>query len=75
MQYCRLVDPYVHPVLYVRKPGDDQEQIHRYADDDPFFSEISNLIDVIEDIEEDPEAATILSTFEGAFDIMPSVSY
>jgi len=62
----RLVDPYVQPVLYVRKPGDDHEQTYRFRDDDPFFSEVSNLIDVIEDIEEDPEAAQILSSYEDA---------
>ena len=38
----------------------------RFGDDDPFFSEVSNLIDVIEDIEEDPEAAQILSSYEGS---------
>lgn len=73
-------------MLYVRKPGDDNETTIRFADDDPFFSEVnehlhseklngelsivyaqvSNLIDVIEDIEEDPEGAQILSSFEGA---------
>jgi hypothetical protein len=64
----RLVDPYVQPVLYIRRPGSDLEETHRFPDDDPFFSEISNLIDVVEDIEEeDPESATILSSFEGAY--------
>ncbi|KAH9066435.1 putative oxidoreductase C terminal-domain-containing protein [Lactarius vividus] len=62
----KLVDPYVQPVLYIRRPGSDLEETHRFPDDDPFFSEISNLIDVIEDIEEDPESATILSSFEDA---------
>ncbi|THU86402.1 hypothetical protein K435DRAFT_731414 [Dendrothele bispora CBS 962.96] len=62
----KLVDPYVQPVLYVRKPGDDHEQTYRFPDDDPFFSEVSNLIDIIEDIEEDPEGATILSNYEDA---------
>ncbi len=62
----RLVNPYVQPVLYVRRPGDDYEETHRFPDDDPFFSEVSNWIDVIEDIEEDPEAANILSSFEDA---------
>lgn len=37
----------------------------RFGDDDPFFSEVSNLIDVIEDIEEDPDAGQILSSYEG----------
>ncbi|KAF9053619.1 hypothetical protein BDZ89DRAFT_1153347 [Hymenopellis radicata] len=62
----KLVNPYVQPVLYVRRPGDDQEQTIRFPDDDPFFSEVSNLIDIIEDIEEDPDAAQILSSYEDA---------
>ncbi|TFY55637.1 hypothetical protein EVJ58_g8120 [Rhodofomes roseus] len=62
----RLVNPYVQPVLYIRKPGSDHEESHRFPDDDPFFSEISVLIDNIEDIEEDPETSTILSSFEDA---------
>ncbi|KAJ3505557.1 hypothetical protein NLJ89_g7352 [Agrocybe chaxingu] len=62
----KLVNPYVQPVLYIRKPGDDNETTIRFGDDDPFFSEVSNLIDIIEDIEEDPEAATILSSYEDA---------
>jgi predicted dehydrogenase len=65
--YClKLVNPYVSPVLYIRKPGDDSETTMRFADDDPFFSEVSNLIDIIEDIEEDPDAAQILSSYEDA---------
>lgn len=36
----RLVNPYVQPVLYVRRPGDDQEHTYRFPDDDPFFSEV-----------------------------------
>jgi hypothetical protein len=67
----RLVNPYVQPVLYVRRPGSDLEETHRFPDDDPFFSEISNLIDVVEDIEEDPEDATILSSYEGAWICSP----
>ncbi|PSR74105.1 hypothetical protein PHLCEN_2v10061 [Hermanssonia centrifuga] len=62
----KLVNPYVQPVLYIRRPGSDLEETHRFADDDPFFSEISVLIDNIEDIEEDPETAQILCTFEDA---------
>ncbi|KAF5358182.1 hypothetical protein D9756_001625 [Leucocoprinus leucothites] len=62
----KLVNPYVQPVLYIRRPGDDHEQVTNFPDDDPFFSEISNLIDVVEDIEEDPEAAQILSSYEDA---------
>jgi hypothetical protein len=53
-------------MLHIRRPGSDLEEVHRFPDDDPFFSEISNLIDIVEDIEEDPESATILSSYEGA---------
>ncbi|TFK54941.1 hypothetical protein OE88DRAFT_1778962 [Heliocybe sulcata] len=62
----KLVNPYVQPVLYIRKPGDDDETVQRFSDDDPFFSEISHFIDVIEDIEEEPEASQILSSYEDA---------
>ncbi|KAI0748163.1 putative oxidoreductase C terminal-domain-containing protein [Daedaleopsis nitida] len=62
----KLVNPYVQPVLYIRRPGSDMEETHRFPDDDPFFSEISVLIDNIEDIEEDPDTAQILSSFEDA---------
>ena len=61
----RLVNPYVQPVLYVRRPGSDAEETHHFSEDDPFFSEVSVLIDNIEDIEEDPDTAQILSSFEG----------
>ena len=62
---CRLVNPYVQPVLHIRRPGSDLEETYRFPDDDPFFSEISVFIDNIEDIEEDPETATMLSSYEG----------
>ena len=67
----RLVNPYVQPVLYIRRPGSDLEETHRFPDDDPFFSEVSNLIDVVEDIEEDPDNAIILSSYEGAWIYTP----
>lgn len=53
-------------MLYVRRPGSDHEETHHFSEDDPFFSEVSVLVDNIEDIEEDPETAQILSSFEGA---------
>ncbi|KAI0797984.1 putative oxidoreductase C terminal-domain-containing protein [Abortiporus biennis] len=62
----KLVNPYVQPVLYIRRPGSDHEESHRFPDDDPFFSEISVWIDNIEDIEEDPETSHILCSFEDA---------
>ena len=49
----------------MRRPGSDSEETYRFPDDDPFFSEVSVLIDNIEDIEEDPETARILCSFEG----------
>lgn len=66
MAAYRLENPYQQPVLYIRRPGSDYEETYRFPDDDPFFSEVSNWIDVIEDIEEDPESAKILSPFDDA---------
>lgn len=82
---ARLVNPYVQPTLYVRAPGDDYEQVYRFDNDDPFFSEVSdllytcivlqllsdqvsNLIDVIED---GPQSAEILSSYEGQYIFRP----
>jgi len=62
----KLVNPYVQPVLHIRRPGSDLEETYRFPDDDPFFSEISVFIDNTEDIEEDPETATMLSSYEDA---------
>ena len=59
------MNPYVQPVLHIRRPGSDLEETHTFPDDDPFFSEISVFIDNIEDIEEDPQTATMLSSYEG----------
>jgi len=58
------VNPYVQPVLHIRRPGSDLEETYNFPDDDPFFSEISVFIDNIEDIE-NPGAATMLSSYEG----------
>ena len=41
---ARLVNPYVQPVLYIRRPGSDLEESHRFPDDDPFFSEVRLLL-------------------------------
>jgi len=58
----RLVNPYVQPVLHIRRPGSDLEETYNFPDDDPFFSEISVFIDNIEDIE---ETTSMLSSYEG----------
>ncbi|KAJ2930806.1 hypothetical protein H1R20_g6280, partial [Candolleomyces eurysporus] len=60
----KLVNPYLTPVLYIRKPGDDNETSITFADDDPFFSEISHFIDTIEGREENEPR--ILSSFDDA---------
>jgi len=60
----KLVNPYVQPVLYIRRPGSDSEETHRFPDDDPFFSEISVLVDNIENVEDQSE--NILCSFEDA---------
>jgi len=62
----KLVNPYVLPVLHIRRPGDDYEQITTFPDDDPFFSEVSNLIDIVEGGEQGRETAQILSSYEDA---------
>ncbi|WFD32284.1 hypothetical protein MSPP1_003329 [Malassezia sp. CBS 17886] len=59
----RLCDPYNAPTLYLRRPEDDHEEVLRYQDDDPFFSEVANLIDCVE---HGPNAAPILSSYEDA---------
>ena len=56
--------PYNAPELRIRRPGDDHEEVHHFPSDDPFFSEVSNLIDVIED-GPNGDRNLILSSYEG----------
>ena len=42
----KLIDPYNRPTLYVRRPGNDAEEIHTFHDDDAFFSEMATFIDM-----------------------------
>jgi hypothetical protein len=44
----KLIDPYNRPTLYVRRPGSDVEEVHKFHNDDPFFSEMSTFIDTVE---------------------------
>ncbi|QRV74648.1 hypothetical protein RhiJN_02663 [Ceratobasidium sp. AG-Ba] len=67
--YCdghtmRLSDPYGAPVLSVRRAGQDDEDVERYEDDDPFYSEVSNLIDMIERVQ--GRGPSMLSTYQDA---------
>ncbi|WOO85366.1 putative protein [Vanrija pseudolonga] len=59
----KLVDPYGVPRLHVRRPGNPQEEITVFKDDDPFFSEMATFIDVIEGVL--PRTA-ILSSYDDA---------
>jgi hypothetical protein len=34
--------------LYLRTPKSEQEEIYTYPDDDPFYTELSTLVDVID---------------------------
>ena len=72
----RLVDPYDAPILYIRwvsfasrltasRPGSDFEERYTFPDDDPFFSEVSNFIDKIEN----GPNGNILSSFEDAVSV------
>ncbi|KAF4577227.1 hypothetical protein EYR36_005214 [Pleurotus pulmonarius] len=63
----KLVNPYVQPVLIIRQPGDDHESKLRFPDDDPFFSEISNFVDLVEDVKDSSSSPPeILSSYEDA---------
>ncbi|CCM05432.1 uncharacterized protein FIBRA_07649 [Fibroporia radiculosa] len=59
----KLIDPYNAPILSVRRPGITYEEIFKFTDDDPFFTEMSSMIDAIDH----PEAqGAILSSYEDA---------
>lgn len=62
----KLVNPYVQPVLHVRAPDDDSERTFTFPDDDPFFSEVSHLVDIVEDVRDDANPAQILSSYDDA---------
>ena len=34
---------------YERREGHDREEVYKYDDDDPFFSEVAGMIDAVED--------------------------
>ncbi|KAG8720603.1 hypothetical protein FRC08_018746 [Ceratobasidium sp. 394] len=60
----RVSDPYGVPMLHVRQTGQDYEEIERYPDDDPFYSEVSNLVDLVDGTKDSQSA--ILSSYEDA---------
>ena len=37
---CRLEDPYGKPVLRVRTPEKDEEEVFTFPGDDPFYNEV-----------------------------------
>ncbi|KAK8864421.1 hypothetical protein IAR55_001669 [Kwoniella newhampshirensis] len=62
----RLVDPYgVAPKLYIRRPGTTEEVRTVFTDDDCYYSEISDLVDVIDGT---AEKSVILSSYEDAIE-------
>ncbi len=60
----RLFDPYNRPVLHVRRPGNDDVEEYVFLNDDPFLTEISEFVDVIE---HGKPVENLLSTFEGTY--------
>ncbi|KAI9057498.1 hypothetical protein FKP32DRAFT_1637749 [Trametes sanguinea] len=59
----KLVDPYGTPKLCIRRPGVAEEEVHTFADDDPFHTELATFLDVV-----DGRASReqILSSYEDA---------
>ena len=44
----KVTDLYNDPVLLVRSPDSDAEERHTFTDDDPYYGEVSALIDATE---------------------------
>ncbi|KAH9841957.1 putative oxidoreductase C terminal-domain-containing protein [Rhodofomes roseus] len=62
----KLIDPYGStPVLSVRRPGVAGEEMHTFPDDDPFYSELSTIIDAIREPNSGARSS-ILSSYEDA---------
>ncbi|GAA5897938.1 hypothetical protein JCM5296_004973 [Sporobolomyces johnsonii] len=70
----KLIDPYNAPELRVRTPHGDEEQIHKFTEDDPYAAELNAFIDATEAaahstdnaIAEDDDETDILSSYEDA---------
>ncbi|SCV67027.1 BQ2448_5673 [Microbotryum intermedium] len=71
----RLIDPYNAPQLRVRHPGVDDEEVHTFSGDDPYFGQMQAFIDAAEDdqgpvppsaIVDDDESIEVLSSFDDA---------
>lgn len=67
----RLIDPYGVPKLVVRAPGKVEEEVKEYGADDPFYTEISVMVDVVEGTLGEEE---VLSTFGDALKTYELVS-
>ncbi|KAI0820465.1 putative oxidoreductase C terminal-domain-containing protein [Trametes gibbosa] len=62
----KLVDPYGTPKLYIRRPdvaGEGECEVHTFAGDDPFYTELATFIDVMK--QQKPKER-ILSPYEDA---------
>lgn len=51
-------------MLHVRRPGSDDVDVYEFLDDDPFLTEISEFVDVVEHRK---PVENLLSTFEGTY--------
>ena len=50
-------------MLYVRRPGNDYDEVHDFGDDDPFLNEFSSFVDTVESGGQD--TSKILSSYDG----------
>lgn len=57
-------------MLHVRHPGSDDVEEYEFLDDEPFLTEISEFVNVIE---HGKPVENLLSTFEGTYDDVISV--
>lgn len=44
----KLIDPYNRPTLYVRRPGNDADEVHHFHNDDAFLNEMETFVDLAE---------------------------
>ena len=57
-------------MLHVRRPGNDDVEEYKFLDDDPFLTEISEFVDVVEHVK---PVENLLSTFEGTYEYAASL--
>ncbi|KAK4048794.1 hypothetical protein OIV83_004560 [Microbotryomycetes sp. JL201] len=65
----RLIDPYNAPQLRVRHPDGDEEEVHTFAQDDPYFNQMSAFLD---EADKDGNAQTTALADDDEFEILSS---